>query len=216
MSEFLQGFVPFGFSSLKMVIPSLAWAWLNLASLCGVDASRQVYFSCNQTSDLQNFGQFLKFPGFFHLSLSSLGSQLLGVAAEPDAMQQQEEQEEEQQEEEGEEQEEQEEKEEQQEACVELVQMHFSCIQIAITLACIQIAPITKVRAEAKMQLKQICVQKGSHICIQTFKHTDSSRLLWSREFTKTSQELRMLSSVTINCQVTMIVMNSGSQLSEL
>ena len=28
----------------------------------------------------------------------------------------------------------------------------------------------------------------------------------------KTSQELRMLSSVTINCQVTMIVMNSGSQ----
>ena len=32
----------------------------------------------------------------------------------------------------------------------------------------------------------------------------------------KTSQELRMLSSVTINCQITKIVMNSGSQLSEL
>ena len=32
----------------------------------------------------------------------------------------------------------------------------------------------------------------------------------------KTSQELRMLSSVTINCEVTKIVMNSGSQLSEL
>ena len=32
----------------------------------------------------------------------------------------------------------------------------------------------------------------------------------------KTSQELRMLSSVTLNCQVTMIVMNLGSQLSEL
>ena len=31
----------------------------------------------------------------------------------------------------------------------------------------------------------------------------------------KTSQELQMLSSVTINCQVTKIVMNSGSQLSE-
>ena len=31
-----------------------------------------------------------------------------------------------------------------------------------------------------------------------------------------TSQELRMLSSVTINCQITKIVMNSGSQLSEL
>ena len=32
----------------------------------------------------------------------------------------------------------------------------------------------------------------------------------------QTSQELRMLSSVTLNCQVTKIVMNSGSQLSEL
>ena len=32
----------------------------------------------------------------------------------------------------------------------------------------------------------------------------------------KTSQELRMLSSVTINCQITKIVINSGSQLSEL
>ena len=32
----------------------------------------------------------------------------------------------------------------------------------------------------------------------------------------KTSQELRMLSSVTINCQETKIVMNSGSQLSVL
>ena len=31
----------------------------------------------------------------------------------------------------------------------------------------------------------------------------------------KTLQELRMLSSVTLNCQVTKIVMNSGSQLSE-
>ena len=32
----------------------------------------------------------------------------------------------------------------------------------------------------------------------------------------KTSQELRMLSSVTINCQVTKIVVNLGSQLSAL
>merc|ERR1711989_221470 len=30
----------------------------------------------------------------------------------------------------------------------------------------------------------------------------------------QTSQELRMLSSVTLDCQVTKIVMNSGSQLS--
>ena len=34
--------------------------------------------------------------------------------------------------------------------------------------------------------------------------------------YLKTSQELRMLSSVTLDCQVTKIVMNSGSQLSEL
>ena len=32
----------------------------------------------------------------------------------------------------------------------------------------------------------------------------------------KTLQELRMLSSVTLNCQVTKIVIDSGSQLSEL
>ena len=32
----------------------------------------------------------------------------------------------------------------------------------------------------------------------------------------KTSQELRMLSSVTLNCQVANIVMDSGSQLQEL
>ena len=31
----------------------------------------------------------------------------------------------------------------------------------------------------------------------------------------KTSQELRMLSSVTLNCLITKIVLNSGSQLSE-
>ena len=32
----------------------------------------------------------------------------------------------------------------------------------------------------------------------------------------QTSQELRMLSSVTLKCQITKIVVNSGSQLSEL
>ena len=34
--------------------------------------------------------------------------------------------------------------------------------------------------------------------------------------YTKTSQELQMLSSVTINCQVAKIVINPGSQLSVL
>ena len=33
---------------------------------------------------------------------------------------------------------------------------------------------------------------------------------------TKTSQELRMLSNVTLNCQVAKIVMNSDSQWSKL
>ena len=44
----------------------------------------------------------------------------------------------------------------------------------------------------------------------------DAVRLLIAPIFRKTLQELRMLSSVTINCQVTKIVMNSGFQLSEL
>ena len=44
-----------------------------------------------------------------------------------------------------------------------------------------------------------------------------SARPDWNQVFMEeTSQELRMLSSVTINCQITKIVMNSGSQLSEL
>ena len=45
-------------------------------------------------------------------------------------------------------------------------------------------------------------------------RYIKSHSLSWSP--CKTSQELRMLSSVTINCQITKIVMNSGSQLSEL
>ena len=39
---------------------------------------------------------------------------------------------------------------------------------------------------------------------------------VWRLFTGKTSQELRMLSSVTLDCQATKIVMNSGSQLSEL
>ena len=38
---------------------------------------------------------------------------------------------------------------------------------------------------------------------------------IWQTDY-QTSQELRMLSSVTINCQVTKIVINPGSQLSVL
>ena len=42
------------------------------------------------------------------------------------------------------------------------------------------------------------------------------SEMYPGNQISKTSQELQMLSSVTINCQVTKIVMNSDSQLSEL
>ena len=38
----------------------------------------------------------------------------------------------------------------------------------------------------------------------------------WWGSLKETSQELRMLSSVTIDCQITKIAMDSGSQLSEL
>ena len=56
-----------------------------------------------------------------------------------------------------------------------------------------------------KHTLIHICVC----LCVYTYTHIDT----YTEE---TSQELRMLSSVTINCQITKIVMNSGSQLSEL
>ena len=39
------------------------------------------------------------------------------------------------------------------------------------------------------------------------------TRLFCETQPGETSQELRMLSSVTLDCQVTKIVMNSGSQL---
>ena len=67
-----------------------------------------------------------------------------------------------------------------------------------------------------------------AHLCIRDICHfvdtsTISNQNIWHQKtrqirvsYNKTSQELRMLSSVTINCQITKIVMNSGSQLSEL
>ena len=50
-----------------------------------------------------------------------------------------------------------------------------------------------------------------------TLRHCPVKKIFGAEKLRmETSQELRMLSSVTINCQVTKIVMNSGSQLSEL
>ena len=56
------------------------------------------------------------------------------------------------------------------------------------------------------------CVSVSVHFTMHIFLSMfDSTKI--RRE---TSQELRMLSSVTLNCQITKIVMNSCSQLSEL
>ena len=51
--------------------------------------------------------------------------------------------------------------------------------------------------------------------CVENI-HTNIQLTTETKKWNKTSQELRMLSSVTLNCQVTKIVMNSGSQLSEM
>ena len=46
--------------------------------------------------------------------------------------------------------------------------------------------------------------------------HLVTSGTITNKKLTKTSQELQMLSSVTLDCQATKIVMNAGSQSSEL
>ena len=57
---------------------------------------------------------------------------------------------------------------------------------------------------------------KGLHAKKKTARLWVTFAVVFIVVLAKTSQELRMLSSVTINCQITKIVMNSGSQLSEL
>ena len=52
-----------------------------------------------------------------------------------------------------------------------------------------------------------------NNCCHDNFDHNFGN---FDDNYDKTSQELRMLSSVTLDCQVTKIVMNSGSQLYEL
>ena len=55
-----------------------------------------------------------------------------------------------------------------------------------------------------------------TYVSFYSFQPNYHIRVSLSEKLRKTSQELRMLSSVTINCQITKIVMNSGSQLLEL
>ena len=71
------------------------------------------------------------------------------------------------------------------------------------------------------LNISHILEEKGSllqHIIMDTLKISNDLILfiIFGKIHAKTSQELRMLSTVTINCQVTKIVMNSGSQLSGL
>ena len=63
--------------------------------------------------------------------------------------------------------------------------------------------------------LCDFCLQKQEEIYLYN-KQTKYAHECSYEYLLKTSQELQMLSSVTINCQVTKIVMNSGSQLSVL
>ena len=49
-------------------------------------------------------------------------------------------------------------------------------------------------------------------VSLNNVQTTNETPLRFDISTLKTSQELRMLSSVTINCQVTMIVLKSGSQ----
>ena len=82
----------------------------------------------------------------------------------------------------------------------------------------------TKTRTKTKKKWKNDwdippCQQSCySHACVKTLgtgkePRTDTNT---KKKAKKTLQELLMLSSVTLNCQVTKSVMNSGSQLSEL
>ena len=63
----------------------------------------------------------------------------------------------------------------------------------------------------ALLTWNKYCCPKQYLAIKYNFYHIEFSTMI-----NKTSQELRMLSSVTIICQVTKIFMNSGSQLSEL
>ena len=57
---------------------------------------------------------------------------------------------------------------------------------------------------------------KGLHAKKKTARLWVTFAVVFIFVLAKTSQELQMLSSVTLKCQVSKIVMNSGSQLSEL
>ena len=80
-------------------------------------------------------------------------------------------------------------------------------------------APIhNNVGLEELNKTDRLLVQQVGHHHHWHQHHRPNTQNCWdSLEFSiKTSQELRMLSSVAINCQVAKIVINPGSQLSVL
>ena len=75
---------------------------------------------------------------------------------------------------------------------------------------------VTSVKARIRNIFQSIRIAQLSSLeSLQNWSHCmfDHYRIQGSNEIKETSQELRMLSSVTLDCQVTKIVMNSGSQL---
>ena len=83
--------------------------------------------------------------------------------------------------------------------------MYFS----TVILYCISLPYFSTVFCHCPKQILSVLL---SPVCEWTDRVTK-----WEISHTeKTSQELRMLSNVTLNCQVAKIVMNSGSQLSVL
>ena len=100
----------------------------------------------------------------------------------------------------------------------------FSKISFILTLFLAQQVLLSKsmrpvqIWREDKFQLKLVLGQKLLLLPVVIYIHLFViTKSIFHRDaLIKTSQELRMLSSVTLNCQVTKIVMDSGSQLSEL
>ena len=61
-----------------------------------------------------------------------------------------------------------------------------------------------------------VCIAEECLLFSSLYSPKKSKGNVIEKVIKKTSQELRMLSSVTINCKETKIVMNPGSQLSVL
>ena len=106
----------------------------------------------------------------------------------------------------------------------------LSTLSSVLSLNTLSIVSLQKCIQQTSFRLRRN-FRPGSHDCAggpgdDEGDHMDDRHLqslhccpgerLFTSNILKTSQELRMLSSVTINCHVTKIVINPGSQLSVL